>query len=122
MKQDWTIIRAILLRLEAAPIANTALHSIDLAEFAEQEVAYNMRLLKDAGFIEATICESATGDGGIHLALAQSMSYKGHELLDTIRSDTVWARIEDKFKSSGLEMTFDLVLLMGRKIIEAMLA
>lgn len=122
MKQDWTIIRAILLRLEAAPTANTALRSIDLAEFAEQEVAYNMRLLKDAGFIEAIICESATADGGIHLALAQSMSYKGHELLDTIRSDTVWARIEDKFKSSGLEMTFDLVLLMGKKIIEAMLA
>jgi hypothetical protein len=122
VKQDWTIIRAILLRLEAAPTANTALRSTELTEFAEQEVAYNMRLLSDAEYINATISESSMGDGQIHLALARSMTHKGHELLDTIRSNTVWERIQGKFKSSGVEMTFDLVLVAGKKIAETMLS
>jgi hypothetical protein len=120
VKQDWTIIRAILLRLEAAPTANTALRSTELAEFAEQEVAYNMRLLRDAKYIDAVISNSSMGDGQILLAVARSMTHEGHELLNTIRSNTVWERVQDKFKSSGVEMTFDLVLLAGKKIAESM--
>jgi hypothetical protein len=122
VKRDWTIIRAVLLQLEAAPTANTALRSTELKEFPEQEVAYNMRLLNAAGYIKATISESATGDGAIHVALARSMTDKGHELLDTIRNDTVWEKVQDKFRTSGVEMTFDLVLIAGKKVLEAMLS
>jgi hypothetical protein len=122
VKQDWTIIRTILLRLEAAPTPNAALRSAEFTEFDEQEVAYNMRLLSGAGYIEATIAGSSMGDGRIHLALARSMTHKGHELLDAIRSNTVWEKVQEKFRSNGVEMTFDLVVLAGKKIAEAMLS
>jgi predicted transcriptional regulator len=122
MRRDWKIIRQILLELEAAPTATTALRASEVQGFAEQEVAYNMRLLREAGYINATISDSMSGDGGIAVALARSMTNSGHELLDTIRSDTVWEKIQDKFKTSGVEMTFDLVLATGKKIIEAMLS
>ncbi len=122
MKRDWKIIREVLLQLEAAPTANTVLRADQMTAFPQQEVAYNMRLLHEAGHIKANILETRTGSGEISQAIARSMTNSGHELLDTIRSDTVWGKIQDKFKSNGLEMTFDLVLVTGKKIIESMLA
>jgi hypothetical protein len=122
MVRNWTIIRAILLKLEEAKTPNTVLNANNLPPFSEQDVAYNMRLLSEAGYIKANIRESSRGDGAIAAALARSLSNSGHELLDTIRSDTVWNKVQDKFKSSGVEMTFDLVLSVGKKIMESLLS
>ena len=122
MVKNWTIIRAILLKLESSSTPNTVLKAEDLQPFPKQEVAYNMRLLDEAGYIKANIRESSEGDGLIAHALARRLTNKGHELLDTIRSDSVWGKIQDKFKANGLEMTFDLVLIAGKKIMESMLS
>lgn len=121
MVRNWVIIRAILLRLEAAATPNTTLNAKDFPEFSEQEVAYNMRLLNDAGYIKANILESTSGDGHIAAALARSLTNSGHELLDTIRNDTVWRKIQETFKTKGIEMTFDLVISAGKKIMENIL-
>ncbi len=121
MTRNWIIIRAILLRLEAASTPNTVLNAKDLAQFEEQEVAYNIRLLSEAGYIKANVLESKSGDGRIAVALARSLTNSGHELLDTIRNDTVWGKIQDKFNTSGVDMTFDLVIMAGKKIMESLL-
>lgn len=121
MKRDWEIIRAILLKLEDAPTANTNLTPEKVSEFPAQEVAYNMRLLDQAGYVKGKFLESKSGDGAIAAAIVLHMTNAGHELLDTIRSDTVWEKTKDTFKSKGLEMTFDLVLAVGKRIMEAML-
>ena len=80
-----------------------------------------MRLLHEAGYIKANILESSEDDGRIVVALARSLTHSGHELLDTIRNDTVWRKIQEKFKSSGMEMTFDLVMMVGKKVMEKLL-
>ena len=122
MKKNWEIIREILLRLEAASTPNTYLNAKAISEFPVQEVAYNMRLLNQAGYINAKILESHSGSGEIEAALAIHLTNTGHGLLDTIRNDSVWSKITDTFKSKGLEMTFDLVITVGRKIMESILA
>ena len=121
VKRNWEVIRAILLRLESAETPNIALNSKDIAEFPEQEVAYNMRLLSESGYIQANILESKSGSGQIAVALARRLTNSGHELLDTIRNETVWGAVKDKFSKSGLEMTFDLVIAVGKKVMETML-
>jgi hypothetical protein len=121
MIKNWTIIRDILLRLEATSTPNTALNANQFSEYSEQEVAYNMRLLSEAGYIKANILESKSGDGHIAAALARSLTNAGHDLLDTIRNDTVWVKIQDTFKSKGIDMTFDLVITAGKKIAESFL-
>lgn len=121
MIKNWTIIRDILLRLEATTTPNTALNAKQFPQYPEQEVAYNMRLLSEAGYIKANILESKSGDGMIAAALARSLTNSGHELLDTIRNDKVWAKVQDTFKTKGIEMTFDLVIMAGKKIAEALL-
>lgn len=121
MKKNWLIIRDILLRLEATDTPNAVVNAIHLPQYPEQEVAYNMRLLSEAGYIKANILESKSGDGRIASALARSLTNAGHDLLDTIRNDTVWSKIQDTFKAKGIDMTFDLVITAGKKIAESFL-
>lgn len=121
MKRDWEIIRAILLRLEEAPTANTILRPDLMLGYPEQEVAYNMRLLSQAGYVEGKFLESKSGNGAINAAIVSRLTNSGHELLDTIRNDSVWGKTKDTFKSKGLDMTFDLVMSVGKRIMEAML-
>lgn len=121
MIKNWTIIREILLKLEAANTPNTVLDANNLPPYPEQEVAYNMRLLVDAGYVKGNILDSSDGGGLIASALVRSLTNNGHELLDTIRSDTVWNKVQETFKTKGVEMTFDLVTAVGKKIMENLL-
>lgn len=121
MIKNWTIIREILLKLEAANTPNTVLDAKNLPPYPEQEVAYNMRLLVDAGYVKGNILDSSDGGGLIASALVRSLTNNGHELLETIRNDTVWNKVQEIFKTKGVEMTFDLVTAVGKKIMENLL-
>ena len=122
MTRNWEIIREILFKLETTTTANTNLDANCFVGFVEQEVAYNMRLLSDAGFIEAKIMNSSSGDGKINAALATRLTNSGHDLLDTMRNDSVWSKVKEKFVTNGIDMTFELVISVGKKIMEAMLS
>jgi hypothetical protein len=121
MQRNWEVIRAILLKLEESNKASPFINASSFNGFDEQEVAYNMRLLSEAGYIEAKIKNLHDGSGRIGVALATKMTNSGHNLLDTIRTETVWKKIKDKFSTSGIDMTFDLVINAGKKIMEEML-
>ena len=122
MTRNWEIIRAILLRLESTNTPNTNVNANSFDGLPEHEVAYNMRLLSEAGYIEANIVDSHSGNGNIDVALAHRITNTGHDLLDTIRNESVWKKVKEKFTSNGLDMTFDLVMGVGKKIVEAMLS
>lgn len=121
MKKNWGIIRTVLLLLEEATTPNTVIRAKDIHQYPEQEVAYHVRLLHEAGYIEAIYQESRSADGHINSAIAKRLTNSGHELLESIRNDTVWSKVQDKFKNSELEMSFDLVIMVGKKIMESML-
>lgn len=122
MTRDWEIIRAILVRLEESTTPNSIVRMKDFDGIEEQSVAYNMRLLRDADCIEANIHETSTGDNLIGAAIARRLTPKGHDLLDSIRNESVWNQIKDKFQSRGLDMSIDMVISVGKRIMESMLA
>ena len=122
MIRNWEIIREILLRLEDSKTPNVFINANSFANHDEQDVAYNMRLLKDAGYIEAKISSATDGSGKIIVALATQLTKSGHNLLDTIKNSNVWSKVKDKFSKSGVDMTFDLVTTVGKKIMESLLA
>jgi hypothetical protein len=121
MKQDWTIIRDVLLALEDSPTPRVVLRPENLPQHDLQAVAYNMWLLDDAGFVKGRFLWSSSGDGRIGSANVLTMTNAGHQLLNTIRNETAWSKIKDTFKTKGLEMTFDLVLSVGQKVLQTML-
>lgn len=122
MTRDWEIIRAILMRLEESSTPNTVVNMNNFEGMEDQAVAYNMRLLRDADCIEANIRETSTGNNLIGAAIARRLTPKGHDLLDSIRNESVWGQIKDKFQSKGVDMTIDMVISVGKRIMESMLA
>jgi hypothetical protein len=122
MTRDWEVIRAILIRLEEANTPNAVVNMKDFDGIEEQRIAYNIRLLRDADCIEANIHESSTGDNLISVAIARRLTPKGHDLLDSIRNESLWGQIKERFQSKGLDMTVDLVISVGKRIMESMLA
>lgn len=121
MVRDWDIIRAILLKLEAGQTARLAVQPSHIEGFEPQEVAYNLALMKDAGLIEAMVHYSSEGDGGIAIACALGMTWEGHELLDSIRNESVWFDVKKRFREKSLDMTVDLVMKVSGSLIAAAL-
>ncbi len=121
MVRNWDTVRTILLRLEQAETANTFLNSKDITELPEQEVAYHMKLLLDEGFIEGSAKDAMTGDGKIAIAQARRLTWQGHDLLVSIRNDTIWTKVKEAFKAKGIEMTLDVVIKVANSIAASLL-
>jgi hypothetical protein len=79
-----------------------------------------MCLLRDAGYIEARINESTSGNMLINLAAAQRLTNSGHDLLDLIRNDTLWVKVKAKIASKGLDITFDSIGIAANQIMKTM--
>lgn len=69
-----------------------------LPKFSKEDIAYTLCLLEEAGFIDAHIVRY---DGGIYEIWVYRLTYPGHELIDTIRSDKVWKKIQAALSTIG---------------------
>ena len=75
-------------------------------------------LLRDGGFISAIDASTQSG----RALIQPSLSWAGHDLLDTIRSKTVWERIKHNAKEKGIELTFDAVKELGKVALHLAIA
>lgn len=119
MKRNWETIREILARLEDLPDTDATLRLSSFPADRAFEYAYHVELLMEAGLIEGQM--SRTLGGGPTDFFARRLTWRGHELIDSIRSDTVWNKTKKTFASKGVEMTFDLVKSVASEISVALL-
>lgn len=106
MKRDMDLIREILLQVEARPTAQ----SIDLVELPgrnQEEISYHVKLLADAGYIDAYDLRTL-GPGGFKYA-PSSLTNEGHDFLDAARNNTVWKRAKEKLSEIGGSAPLDVV-------------
>lgn len=120
MKRDWEVIRSILLGLEGLGDENARLASDQIAGIDNQTGAYHIALLIDAGLINGT-CTNPSDRDTERFCYANSLTWQGHELLDSIRPQAVWQRIRAIAREKGLSLTFDVVKLVAGQVIGAML-
>lgn len=118
MVRNWDTVRDILLALEGIKTPNGNLRHDQVPCIDPQDAAYHMRLLKEAGLIEALIKESKSGDNQISIALADRLTWRGHELLDTIRQKTVWEKVKTFGKEKIGPLTFEAVLEIGKAVVK----
>ncbi|MEA3394413.1 MAG: DUF2513 domain-containing protein [Pseudomonadota bacterium] len=120
MKRNWDVIREVLIEVES------------LESFARDRKAYGLGngypsedmakseqalLLWKAGFLSGI--DAGTYDGPA--VISPELTWEGHDLLDTLRSKTVWERIKKTATDKGIELTFDAVKLLGKSVLEALL-
>lgn len=116
MIRDWEIIRAILIKLESSSTPNARLNMNQIEGHDPQTVAYHMRLLKDAGCIEASIRDSSTGDNLIIAASAKTLTTRGHDLLDALRNKHFWNKIKEVFREKSMDMTIEGIFEVAKSL------
>jgi hypothetical protein len=113
MKRDWDVVRQVLLEIEEGNEGKAT-----YGDNTDPVKTGHAFLLRDAGYISAIDANTPSGRALIHPAL----TWVGHDLLDTIRSKTVWERVKQIAKDKGIELTFDAVKLLAVKALELVVA
>ena len=109
MKRDWDQIRRILLAVEAS---TEEVRSTDIDD-REDIVDYHMNLLIDAKLVEG---KCVVMRDTIRSCRIQRMTWKGHELLDTIRNQSAWNRIKDAALDKGVSLSFDAIMAIAKGV------
>lgn len=106
MKRDMDLIREILLQVEAKPSAQ----NIDLIELPgrdQEEISYHVKLLGDAGYLETYDLRTMGPDGFRYAPSA--LTNAGHDLLDSMRSKSVWEKAKAKLAEIGGSAPIEIV-------------
>lgn len=115
MIRDWDCIRAILLALEAKGDFESLVRASNIGDFDPATVNYNLRLLIQADLVEGSCSKSRSPQ-----CVAHAMTWAGHELLDQVRSDSVWNRVKGQAQEQGQSLSFDLLKFLARRAIEGL--
>ena len=113
MKRNLDLVRDLLLQIEK----RTKPASIDLDPpegSSPEEVEYHIEILKGSNLINFS--HQAKGvNGSIFTNL--SLTWEGHEFLDSIRSNAVWRVVQERIKHLGgtaLEIVKELAIQVAK--------
>jgi hypothetical protein len=117
MKRDWDVVRDILTEVEKLSTeerynfkygigSNCATHDPTISEHAI--------LLFKSGYLAGIYNDMY----GCSMLVSPKLTWEGHDLLDTIRSNAVWERIKTLSTEKGIELSFDTVKALGKVAVE----
>ena len=116
MRRDWEVIKAILKAAEELEDPQGYLKPEDFPAWAPELVAYQMKLLIQAGLVEGN-CSKAMNRGPY--CFVYGLTWEGHEFLDLVRERSFWNRIVKTARERGLELSFEAIKAMARFLIGA---
>lgn len=103
MKRNMDLIRDILLEIEAQP-AGKLIEEISLpGDYSTEEIVGHLRLIEQAELIDGHLDFFAEGTA---IAI-DGLSNKGHDLLDSIRGEAVWAKTKERVEEVGGSVAMD---------------
>lgn len=120
MKRDWDVIREVLIEVEGldGPARDRKIYGLGDGYASEDaSKSEHALLLWKAGFLAGIDASTNSGPA----LISPDLTWEGHELLDTLRSNSVWERIKATARDKGIELTFDAVKLLGKSVLEALL-
>ncbi|MFA7351674.1 MAG: YjcQ family protein [Methylotenera sp.] len=136
MKRDWDLIRKQLTDVEEEndlfselpdepkwtdQAEEVFVNQLNEYQAIESRIFGHFELLVDNGYIDGLqIIRSA--DGLFHYGLhCPRLTMSGHDLLDTMRSNTIWEKIKNTAKIKGIELTFDAIKALGALALKSSL-
>ena len=105
MKRDMDLIREILFEIEKAEDFDLAIE-ISIEGRDAKEINYHLKILYQAGLIEAI---GTSGFGESSEWIATSMTWAGHEFLDSAREEKRWRQAKDMVLKRGGGLVFEVL-------------
>jgi hypothetical protein len=120
MRRDMELIRKILFVIEDKYV-DTWLgnNEIPIEGFDMKTIGYHCALLHDAGLIADY--KGQYGDNELQFFGVGRLTWDGHELLDKIKSDTIWNKTKDTIKKKGIPFVLDAVKEIATAITTGMI-
>jgi Hypothetical protein (DUF2513) len=123
MKRDMDLIRELMLKLEALPVPLTELKVLDgnaaavqVDGYTTEQIDYHLLLLEQAGFIHGGGMENFGMRFGPGIGF-QSLTWAGHDFLDSVRDPDVWDRTKQVASAAG-GFTVDLLVSVAKSLAE----
>lgn len=119
MKRNMELIRQILLKVEEIPTPSN-FDLIEIPGHEQEEISYHVKLLGDAGLLDVYDLRTLGPNGFKYAPMA--LTNAGHDLLDSIRSDTVWRKARSRLHKVGGSASMEVIQSLLTSIIRNMLA
>lgn len=94
MKRDMDLFREILLATEETPVS-LQWTAKPLLNHSIEEVVAHMRLLQNAGYLEARFIGPVNNDTAVLLRI----THTGYEFLETSKQPTLWEKAKQQVKT-----------------------
>lgn len=107
MKRDMDLVRKILFCIEDFSTADEWL-PVEIPEYNNSVISYHLKLLNEAGLIEAI---NLSDSDGIDWR-AGSLTWKGHEFLEAARNNSRWQSAKKLIIEKGGSLTFEILKLV----------
>lgn len=110
LKRDMELVRQILMKIEADESAPGGHIDLDLPDRSPAEISYHVRLLEEAGLIEAI----SVSNLGAYEWEPVRLTWEGHEFLDAARSNSVWNAAKERVAQTVGTVPVDVL----KKVLE----
>lgn len=123
MKLNKDCVRGILLALEenekihASWTTENFSKSSYLKDFSSAEIRYCAERLAEGGYLNIRTPSDELKSIGAQFFIVDSLSWNGHEFLDTIRDESVWKRTKQVASKAGTT-SIPLLLEIGKSILQ----
>ncbi|MEL7569476.1 MAG: DUF2513 domain-containing protein [Eubacteriaceae bacterium] len=120
MQRDMELIRKILFAIEEKYV-DTWLDSSEILidSYDMKIIGYHCSLLYDAGLV--VDYDGQYAEGELQYFCVGRLTWNGHELLDKIKSDTVWNKTKETITKKGIPFVLDAVKEIATAITTAMI-
>lgn len=106
MKRDMDLCRAILLKLEESE-RDVGWVEIDVPNYSREQTSAHIRLLAEAGLIDAEHLTSMDGAAW----KAKRLTWAGHEFIEAAKNETIWNRAKSSVKEKTGILTIEVLKL-----------
>src|SRR4051812_26884804 len=98
MKRDMELVRGLLFLIEKQDSNHKQLK---IPPEMDTEIAvYHLGIMEQAGFTKNNIKYASNEPFLIY----STLTWDGHDFLDSIKNDTIWTKTKEGIKSKGLEL------------------
>ena len=110
MKLNLDCVRDIMLAVEEAPLNQiiTLKYLSEKTKHNADDVYYSCMKLSETGYLKIkTVIFS--GHAQPQIADINELTYRGHNSLDSIRSNSVWDKVKETIKARGLASSIEVI-------------
>ncbi len=117
MKRDMDLIRKILFALVEKPHTDEH-HKIEIEGFSEEDISYHVKLLAEAGLIEAVNYSKHSRSRWRPV----SLTWEGHDFLEAAKNETIWNKAKAVITEKGSGLVFDVLKATLIQLIKGQIA